>query len=101
MASRELYRSLSRTAVAVSSLMVAVSVTIGMALMINSFRYTVSIWLNETLAGDIYISVPNQFSNRSGGFIDEEVVEVDVDVECKKFEKNNVHVEIGNQTALY
>lgn len=74
MAARELYRSLSRTAVAVSSLMVAVSVTIGMAMMINSFRYTVSVWLQETLAGDIYISVPNQFSNRSSAFIDEEIV---------------------------
>jgi putative ABC transport system permease protein len=74
MAARELYRSLSRTAVAVSSLMVAVSVTIGMAMMINSFRYTVSIWLKETLAGDIYISVPNQFSNRSSAYIDQETV---------------------------
>ncbi len=74
MAARELYRSLSRTAVAVSSLMVAVSVTIGMAMMINSFRYTVSIWLRETLAGDIYISVPNQFSNRSSAYIDQESV---------------------------
>lgn len=74
MAARELYRSLSRTAVAVASLMVAVSVTIGMSMMINSFRYTVSIWLKETLAGDIYISVPNQFSNRSSAFIDQEIV---------------------------
>lgn len=76
MAARELYRSLSRTAVAVSSLMVAVSVTIGMAMMINSFRYTVSIWLKETLAGDIYISVPNQFSNRSSAYIDLEIVKI-------------------------
>ncbi len=74
MAARELYRSLSRTAIAVSSLMVAVSVTIGMSMMINSFRYTVSIWLKETLAGDIYISVPNQFSNRSSAFIDDEII---------------------------
>jgi putative ABC transport system permease protein len=74
MAARELYRSLSRTAVAVSSLMVAVSVTIGMSIMINSFRYTVSVWLLETLGGDVYISVPNQFSNRSSAFIDNDSV---------------------------
>jgi len=74
MAVKELFRSLSRTSIAVSSLMVAVSVTIGMAIMINSFRYTVAIWLQETLAGDIYISVPNQFSNRSSAYIDEEIV---------------------------
>lgn len=71
MATRELYRSLSRTAVAVASLMVAVAVTIGMAIMINSFRNTVSVWLRETLSGDIYVSVPNQFSNRSSAYIDQ------------------------------
>jgi len=74
MATRELYRSLSRTAVAVSSLMIAVAVTVGMAIMINSFRNTVTVWLKETLSGDIYISVPNQFANRSGGFISEDIV---------------------------
>mgnify|MGYP000866531426 CR=1 FL=1 len=74
-ATRELYRSLSRTAVAVSSLMVAVAVTIGMAIMINSFRNTVTVWLKETLSGDVYISVPNQFANRSGGYIDKEIIE--------------------------
>ncbi|HSM24326.1 MAG TPA: FtsX-like permease family protein, partial [Anaerolineaceae bacterium] len=74
MATRELYRSLSRTAVAVASLMVAVAVTIGMAIMINSFRNTVNVWLRETLSGDIYISVPNQFSNRSSAYIDSNAV---------------------------
>ncbi len=74
MAVRELYRSLSRTGIAISSLMVAVAVTLGMTIMIASFRNTVEIWLAETLVGEIYLSVPNQFSNLSTAEIDMEVL---------------------------
>jgi len=59
MAPRNVVNSLSRTAVAVASLMVAVSVTIGVSLMVGSFRQTVSVWLGEILTGDIYISAPS------------------------------------------
>ncbi len=58
MAPRNLVSALSRTSVAVAALMVAVAVTIGVTLMIDSFRYTVSIWLQQTLQSDVYISVP-------------------------------------------
>jgi len=74
MAIRELHRSLSRTGIAISSLMVAVSVTMGMTIMISSFRNTVEIWLTETLVGEIYLSVPNQFSNISTAEIDPNVL---------------------------
>jgi putative ABC transport system permease protein len=56
LAPRNVIRSQSRTAVAVAALMIAVSVTIGVQVMIASFRTTVSIWLQETMRGDIYIS---------------------------------------------
>jgi putative ABC transport system permease protein len=59
MAPRNVVNSLSRTAVATASLMVAVSVTIGVSLMVGSFRQTVSVWLGEILTGDIYISAPS------------------------------------------
>ena len=59
MAPRSLVASLSRTSVAVAALMVAVAVTVGVTLMIDSFRYTVNIWLNQTLVGDVYITAPN------------------------------------------
>jgi putative ABC transport system permease protein len=58
MAPRNVSSALSRTSIAVAALMVAVSVTIGVSLMINSFRHTVVIWLEQTLHGDIYISAP-------------------------------------------
>ncbi len=65
MAPRNLVKALSRTAVAVAALMVAVAVTIGVSLMIDSFRYTVSVWLEETLQSDIYISAPSFTANVS------------------------------------
>jgi putative ABC transport system permease protein len=57
LAPREVINSLSRTAIAVAALMISVAVTIGVTLMINSFRLTVVTWLDQILQGDIYISV--------------------------------------------
>jgi putative ABC transport system permease protein len=59
MAPRDVSNSLSRTAIAVAALMVAMSVTIGISLMIGSFRQTVIVWLNDALQGDIVISGPS------------------------------------------
>lgn len=73
MAPRNLINALSRTSVAVAALMVAVAVTIGVTLMINSFRYTVGVWLEQTLQGDIYISAPSFAANQSLVEIDPEV----------------------------
>ncbi len=58
MAPRTVIRSLSRTAVAVAALMVAVSVIIGVGVMIGSFRNTVEAWLEDVLQADIFISPP-------------------------------------------
>ena len=75
MAPRNLVNTLSRTAVAVAALMVAVAVTIGVSLMIDSFRYTVTVWLEQTLQSDVYISAPSFTSNTSTTPIDPGVVE--------------------------
>ncbi len=65
MAARNVVRSRSRTSVALAALMIAVSVTIGVQVMVSSFRTTVSLWLEETLQGDIYLSVSSpHFSER-------------------------------------
>lgn len=76
MAPRNLVNSLSRTAVAVAALMVAVAVIIGVALMIDSFRYTVVVWLEQTLQGDVYVSVPGFNATRSAGAIDPAAIDV-------------------------
>ena len=59
MAPRDVVHSLSRTSIAIAALMVAVSVTIGVSIMVSSFRHTVILWLEQTLQGDIYISAPS------------------------------------------
>jgi putative ABC transport system permease protein len=58
MAPRTITRSLSRMAVAVAALMVAVSVIIGVGVMIGSFRQTVELWLDDVLQADIFVSPP-------------------------------------------
>jgi putative ABC transport system permease protein len=65
MAPRNVVNSISRTAVAVAALMVAVSVTIGVSLMIGSFRTTVVTWLDQVLQGDVYVSAPSRTSTQA------------------------------------
>ena len=50
-------QSLSRTGVAIVALAVAVSATIGVSVMVGSFRDSVSDWLGNTLQSDIYVGV--------------------------------------------
>ena len=64
LAPRDIIRSLSRTSIAVAALMTAVSVIVGVSIMVGSFRGTVIEWLDQTLQADIYISPPNVTANR-------------------------------------
>ena len=64
LAVRGVTSQLSRVGIAIAALMVALSVTIGIALMINSFRTTVENWLDITLYADIYVSSPAAIGNR-------------------------------------
>jgi putative ABC transport system permease protein len=75
LATRDVLAALSRTAVAVASLMIAVSVTIGVRLMVDSFRNTVATWLSQTLVGDIYLSVPASTAEQANQQIDPLVIE--------------------------
>lgn len=75
MAPRTVVRSLSRTGVAVAALMVAVSVIIGVGVMIGSFRTTVEAWLEDVLQADIFISPPPLSSNQIETALDPAVLE--------------------------
>ncbi|HEX7972876.1 MAG TPA: ABC transporter permease, partial [Anaerolineales bacterium] len=75
MAPRDVVNSLSRTSIAVAALMVAVSVTIGVSLMVSSFRNTVVTWLGQTLQGDIYISAPGLTATTPSTALDPGVVQ--------------------------
>jgi putative ABC transport system permease protein len=64
MAARDVVASLSRTSIAIAALMISVAVTIGVGLMVGSFRTTVIRWLDTTLRADIYISTPDASASR-------------------------------------
>lgn len=56
MATRDVVRNLSRTGVAVAALMVAFAATVGMAVMVDSFRGGVALWLEDLLNADVYVT---------------------------------------------
>lgn len=59
MPARAVSASLSRTGVAAAALMVAIATTIGMSLMIHSFRDSVASWLERRLDADFYVYSPD------------------------------------------
>jgi len=63
---RGIRASLSRTGLAMTALTLAIAVTIGMGVMVDSFRNTVSSWLAQSMKGDIYLSIPQRSSRRAG-----------------------------------
>lgn len=65
MAARTVIQSLSRTSVAIAALTVAVSVVIGVTVMIASFRATVETWLYQTFTADVYITSPLAGADRA------------------------------------
>lgn len=61
LATRSIRAALSRTAIAIAALMLALAMVLGMRLMITSFRATVAAWVNTFLEGDLYLS-PSGFA---------------------------------------
>lgn len=54
LAARGVAASLSRTGVAMAALVLAVAMTVGVSVMVRSFRATLVGWLDATLAADVY-----------------------------------------------
>jgi putative ABC transport system permease protein len=75
LALRGIDRSLSRTGPAVAALTVAVAASVGVTVMIASFRATVELWLHQTLSSDVYVSATSGLSNRAAGTLDPGVLE--------------------------
>jgi putative ABC transport system permease protein len=68
LAARGITASITRSGLAVAALAVAVSATMGVSIMIGSFRTSVSDWLANTLTSDVYLSAES--SGGSGGGAD-------------------------------
>lgn len=75
MASRDVSRHLSRTGVAVAALTVAVSSAVGVGLMVNSFRSSVTTWLESVLNADLYLAPVSIVTGDDSVFLRPEVIE--------------------------
>jgi putative ABC transport system permease protein len=64
---RGISANLSRTGLSIAALSVAVAATLGVSIMITSFRGTVAEWLAYTLRSDIYVSALSSRSTGSDG----------------------------------
>ena len=68
-AARGASATLSRTAAATAALMLAVAASVGLGMMIASFRGSVSTWLHTVLRADVYVTVPAALSARNQAHI--------------------------------
>jgi putative ABC transport system permease protein len=66
LAATQLQRALNRSSLVVAALMVALSMTVGLATMVGSFRQSVESWVTTTITGDLYVATANGFSGDSG-----------------------------------
>ena len=71
---RDLAAHLRATAVAAGALAVAVSMLVGITVMIGSFRQTVEEWISGTLRADVYVTSPSWRRGRSDAVLAPEVV---------------------------
>jgi len=76
MAVGSITRNISRTGLAVAALCIAVSATLGVDVMIGSFRSAVDSWLGNTLSSDIYIIAPATVAARADGHLDSRVRDI-------------------------
>lgn len=75
MAASGMVANLSRTAVAIAALMVAIAATIGVGVMVTSFRSTVVTWLDHTLRADVFISAPSLVFRSIDTTLDKDLVD--------------------------
>jgi len=73
-----LNRSLSRMVVSISSLMIMISVFIGIGLMTGSFRESIIKWSQTSIVGDLIISSSNELTDRIPEGLDVKVKQMDL-----------------------
>jgi putative ABC transport system permease protein len=69
-----LQRAIHRTGLVVAALMVSLAMTIGLAVMVHSFRNTVADWVDNTISADLFVAPARGFSGDAGPGLPPEVV---------------------------
>ncbi|MEQ8523719.1 FtsX-like permease family protein [Gracilimonas sp.] len=76
MAVRGVVTELSRTSVAIAALVVAVAATVGVGVMVDSFRTTVVSWLEAQLQADVYVQPPSSVARKADSTLEPELVDL-------------------------
>ena len=74
LAAQNLGRTLLRNSVTIASLAAAVAMTVGLAVMIFSFRDTVTDWINQTLVADLFIGPASNEISGPTAFVPPEAI---------------------------
>lgn len=64
-ATRNLVRAMHRNAFTTAALMAAIAMTVGVSVMIHSFRGSVDAWINRTIQADLFVTLA---ANETAGF---------------------------------
>jgi putative ABC transport system permease protein len=74
MAAAGIAASISRTGTAIAAMSVAISVVVGMGIMIESFRTTVDQWLEQAIQADIYVNTIENVSSTAENPVPDDIV---------------------------
>ncbi len=75
LAADNLRRALNRSSLVVAALLVSLSLTIGMNVMVRSFRDTVAAWVDGSISADLFIATSNGFDGQRGPGIPRAVID--------------------------
>jgi putative ABC transport system permease protein len=73
-AARSLSGTLGRTAVASASLMIGIAMMVALAIMISSFRHTVTAWIDQSFQADFWLQSQARAAGNKEGRLNESVV---------------------------
>lgn len=92
--------SLSRTGVAAAALMVAVATTVGIGIMVGSFRVSVENWLEQFLQADYYLSAPATAGSETGVGLSRDLVSAVSELAGVEAVSHVRHVELTTEDGV-
>jgi putative ABC transport system permease protein len=67
LAAEQMSRNPSRTTVTMAAIVVGLAILVGVGIMIQSFRYTVEVWIDQTMLADIIVAPVSWLGEEEGG----------------------------------
>lgn len=69
LAAEQVARAPGRNAVTIAALMVGIAIMVGVGIMIQSFRHTVDLWINQTIMADLIIAPTTWLQGEESGIL--------------------------------